>query len=1318
MQMILNKAIKQLILILLVCMLIMGDVAVIAENIVQLTNEQEINENEEILAISQELITNQVYKIGKEDKRIVQLALEINASNLKNSSLRENEVILTTPILFTEPEEIYISEQKRANFVNATWKYENGNVVIYLENDEIEKNKAEKIDKLILTYVYDEGVDVSLISTKMSSVGKLYNGQSIVVEETSYEVENTKDLGSIVQINNSVEDVYRTELKNTNQEFTENVEVNLSYKNNDLLNQITLSDNSINVYSGENIVDLNTRYKTTIINKEELLKAIGEDGTLVIKSDEEEITKIDKSTEVDKNGDIVVNYEETISKIKIQINVGEAVKTKNQVENFIFNIIHKREIEQNKGTNVLDKQLKTTDVILAKDAEIARFLVASTRAIKAKKTKTEIGLNKQELTATQENELIATITMHTGDKKYDLNKNPKYEIVLPKEIETAELGKISILNNRDFAVEREEVLENTNGQKVVVIELKGEQTEYVEEAGNVQIIVPFKVTTSKLIPTINTIVELYYTNQKAESYETSENYGRKEIEINIVSDKDLILATEATIGEEKVLSYKTDIETLNIEKNEERQIVEIKGTIINNTDAEERNLILKGENELLSEISLNKGKVYYSNTQEGPWADTFAEGNKYYKIEIETIEKGEIIEFTYNMQIPGTLEENEQYDVKYSLYKAEELQKESKLLVAVEVEEPEEPEEPQEPQEPSIEIEGVEIKYNSKIENVGGYPIENVEIGSRLINNITLKNNSEQEQNVNLKVQLPACIDMSNISAVIYKETNKTDESGDIIYEYSQKVEPIITENIATYNINLEANTKILVDLNFYVEKYVSSEVIIKINVLVGDEQKEFINTMKALTPANIQATMQAYFKNKEIKTGENIQIKRGEELQYIAIIKNTGGTAEYIEGAIDIPPEFIISKIEVYKDDVLISELEESEVNRFITNKMEIKENEKLKIVSTLKLKNGIEEDTTVEQYMTINENIETNRISIKLLKETLQGELPSDEEENKNQKHNISGIAWLDKNENGAKDENEDLLNGIQAQLLDIETNKEVATAITDMNGKYEFKDLENGKYIVIFGYNSTTYKLTTYKKEGVEEAKNSDVILTTQNGVNVAKTDIIEVTNNSISNVNIGLVLREIFDLEVTKQIKKVTVKNNAGQTVYEYENTDFTKIEIPSKYFKGTSLVIEYEVEIKNNGQISGYVKTLTDHKPEGLKFASELNLSWYEGTDGNLYCIELGADEILPGETRKIDLILTKEINNTEIQYITNEVELEEVFNEYLVVEKDKADNKAEAVLIVAIKTGAIKNYWSLWLACAIILGTGIYLINKKVVIKK
>ena len=181
-------------------------------------------------------------------------------------------------------------------------------------------------------------------------------------------------------------------------------------------------------------------------------------------------------------------------------------------------------------------------------------------------------------------------------------------------------------------------------------------------------------------------------------------------------------------------------------------------------------------------------------------------------------------------------------------------------------------------------------------------------------------------------------------------------------------------------------------------------------------------------------------------------------------------------------------------------------------------------------------------------------------------------------------------------------------------------------------------------------------------------------------------------------------------------KISIDGCMG--VYEYKDTNFTKIEIPSKYFKGTSLVIEYEVKIKNNGQTAGYVKTLTDHKPEDLKFASELNTSWYEGTDGNLYCIELGEDEILPGETREISLVLTKEIEDTKVQNIINEVELEEIFNEHLLEDKKQANNKAEATLIIAIKTGAIRSYWTLWLLCLAIISTGIYVINKKVIIKR
>ncbi len=1313
----------KILIILIICILTMGDVIAIAENltvmpILERQSEIILNEEEiEVLELKQTLITSKEYKIGDVTKKIIQLSLEVDANNLQTSSLKENQITLTTPIEGVKPEAIYISEQDRANFVNATWEYINGKLLINLENDEIEKNKEEKIDKLILTYVYNESTDVSKVVTKATAEGKLYNGKKAISDETEYEVENTENFGEIIQVTSKIQEIYKTELQKENQEFTEKTQINLSYKNTEMLDRIILSDNLTQAYIEGNALEVTTQYKASLINKQELLSAIGENGTLIIKNEENEILNIDKETETDEAGYIVVNYEEGISKITIEIALEEQTSTIGKVENGKFTIINKREIEKCSQNTNFDKQIKTINVVLEKGKEISKFETQSIGEIKYKLTKAELGVDKQELTATQENELTATITMHAENKRYDLNKNPRYEIVLPKEIEVVKLGSISILNNKDFIIKEAAVVENDNGQKVVVIILDGEQNEYVEEAGSVQIIVPLKVSMSKLIPTTSAGIELYYTNENAESYETTANYGREEAIINIISDADLIVATEARIGEEKTISYKTDIAKISMKKTEEAQTVEIKAIIINNTDSVKENLKLIGENELLSEITANKGNIYYSEIAEGPWADSFSAKQKYFKIEVENLEIGEKLEFTYTMQIPEALKESKNYEATYKVYEGENLSKESKLEIVVEVEEKVE--------KPAEEI---AIRYESSIEKYGGYEIENVEIDSDMIHKIFITNYSETEKNAVMTLSIPQCINKNSINAEIYEKTEEIHpESGKLIYSYLEEVEAKDSDNKWTYNITIPANTEIMVRFEFIVEKYVQKEVKTDIDILAEGQEYKFTNTEIALSPANIEANIVAYVDEKEVKTDDEITLEKGDTIKYITKIVNNGETTENIEVVNRNLTDFKRIKQQIYVNNVLTSEFGETDANIFITERMELKSNDEIKIVLVLELTKEIEEDVIVESYSEIRgyaENLQTEKINLKLLRKEIEEpeqpttpdepEQPTTPDEPEKDIYSISGVAWLDKNKNGSREENEDCLKGIEVALLNATTNEKILTTITDTAGEYEFKNLDNGKYLVNFKYNTTTYNLTTYKKQGIDENKNSDAILTSQNGVNIAKTEVIEINNKNITNVDIGFILKEIFDLEVTKQIKKVTIKNNDGQTVYEYKNTDFAKIEISSKSFKGTNLVIEYEVQIENKGDVSGYVKTLTDHKPEGLEFLSELNTSWYEGTDGNLYCIEFSEDEILPGEIRKVALILTKEIPDTKIQYITNEVELEDLFNEYLISEKDVSNNKAEATLIIAIKTGVVRTYLGLWLACVAIIVAGTQIIKKKI----
>ena len=74
-----------------------------------------------------------------------------------------------------------------------------------------------------------------------------------------------------------------------------------------------------------------------------------------------------------------------------------------------------------------------------------------------------------------------------------------------------------------------------------------------------------------------------------------------------------------------------------------------------------------------------------------------------------------------------------------------------------------------------------------------------------------------------------------------------------------------------------------------------------------------------------------------------------------------------------------------------------------------------------------------------------------------------------------------------------NEKLLQNIPVYLYNIKTNKLVSNAnlYTDTTGKYQIDNVEKGEYLVLFDYDTSKYKLTTYKVKRIQENKNSDIM-----------------------------------------------------------------------------------------------------------------------------------------------------------------------------------------------------------------------------------
>jgi hypothetical protein len=96
-----------------------------------------------------------------------------------------------------------------------------------------------------------------------------------------------------------------------------------------------------------------------------------------------------------------------------------------------------------------------------------------------------------------------------------------------------------------------------------------------------------------------------------------------------------------------------------------------------------------------------------------------------------------------------------------------------------------------------------------------------------------------------------------------------------------------------------------------------------------------------------------------------------------------------------------------------------------------------------------------------------------------------PEPEEENHECKGEIGNYIWLDSNGDGQQDESEQGLAGIRVKLTNL-TNDDTSTLYTTKNGKYEFHDLCEGKYVVNVKEKDVEQYTQTYDPDGTKNNK----------------------------------------------------------------------------------------------------------------------------------------------------------------------------------------------------------------------------------------
>lgn len=320
-----------------------------------------------------------------------------------------------------------------------------------------------------------------------------------------------------------------------------------------------------------------------------------------------------------------------------------------------------------------------------------------------------------------------------------------------------------------------------------------------------------------------------------------------------------------------------------------------------------------------------------------------------------------------------------------------------------------------------------------------------------------------------------------------------------------------------------------------------------------------------------------------------------------------------------------------------------------------------------------------------------------------------PDTPSDNKTKRY-ISGVAWLDENGDGKRQDDEKKLDGITVRALNVETNKfqenennEIINEKTNSEGFYSL-ELPQGNYIIIFEYDTENYKLTYYKKEGATDKENSNVIdkFITANGQEnkVAATEELKISSSNIGNINMGLQKKKKFDLKLEKFISIVTVQNDKGTITNVYNNATSAKTEIAAKQINGSVVTVEYTIKVTNVGELDGYARKIVDYLASDYKFNSQLNPDWYQSGE-NIYNSSLANEKISPGESKELKLIVSKNMTNENAGLINNTAEIAESYNEEGVSDINSTEGNrvngendmGSADLIISIKTGEmIENF--------------------------
>ena len=1252
---------------------------------------------------------------------------------------------------------VYDAEKGELKIATLNGADDNGN--IYSENVENARDEY----KVIAYYSKNAYTDEKL-ERKIDITGKV---QEIVSDEQKTKIESeiksentvTEDISGLISTRIDTSEIHNGYIKSNKEngttyrtEYIEDVRLDINYK--EIADEIKINlTNSI----GKDEEKQRTNdivYKSTKISKQEVLDKLGEDGKLQILNENGEVLgEINKDTEAGDNGVVEIVYQNEVSSIEINtskpVNIGTIrVQNTKEIKETVTDEEINKIIAESKIEAVNNVEVKSTretekgteEVTEKQQVKNYEYAEEKETEIKGTETKVEVKLDKQDWTNNVQNDVNFTATLVTNNERYTLYTNPVVEIKLPQEVEKVILGNVSILHDSELSIGKAEAIER-DGSKIIRIELVGKQTAYNTSAitSGANIIIPASIMIRKDIGSTSSNVNVSYING------TDGVSGSIDIPVNIES------VTQKVVNEEQeVIAYNGITNSTNELKTE---VIAKVGTDV----LEDGATVYGGEAIQFTVRMTNDGSTPLENVKA---VYKIPEGLTYATIN-EVTADGSTEEDMKMNELYAKDENKETVEIQKDVLNSGELYEESFLVV---ISNP----------DSTINVKN-EFAFNINNNNISTSELNLVVEKARLSIGIypPTQEYFDERYSSAYVVVVEKLVDEEIDNATIQLELGKELEYQVVVgtfdsntYDKDSNLLTIETGKIEDKKVYI-----VKVSANKFEEDQHSYNVQVKGTISAGENEKYRSN----LQEREVKTT---YFSIIQTSETEGNKLKAGEEIEYIFTVKNEGEIESTVNVTYSLPEELQGITIEYeYYDFNENEELVKLNNTKDISNSYEedgeklpefseglyVPAGESLTIKVKAKVKSYLEQKEIIsmatlsgnEVFTVVSNAIKNTILPFDYVEEPEDPDNPDNPDpdnpdnpdpdnpdpdnpnpdEPDDNKYGISGLVWLDSNQDGKRDDSEEKLSGITVKLYNADTNsivlndkneKQIKT--TGNNGEYEFDSLEKGNYLVLFEYDTTIYGLTTYKVSGVSEEVNSDVISkeVSIDGVvkNVGLTDTLKISSSNKENIDMGLVKGGKLDFSLKKYVSKITVETSKGTEEYKYDNSQLAKAEIHAKEINGAKVTIEYKIVVTNEGDTAGFVNEILDYKPDGLNFEENLNTGWGTDIEGNLVATQLSGGQINPGDSREITLVLTKEMTKDTMGTFSNAAEIGDVFNVNNLKDIDSTganrnpeeDDYSTADVIISTKTGVIVNILRILgiiIAIIIAIVLGRFIKNKK-----